>query len=271
MNHIIACTLGLLGAGAFCAHGETSAVSTDGKPVPPEKDQSSATANPAGQASGVIISRIEQEKVEGIKGAAYSVTTMNGTAPGEMKISVTPKMDVSSAELSVIPRQGEVFFTRKATVPSAEKSVSGVSVSSVEVDKAGAVRETGDSVKTTEKPGSEKMEIRVAPRQEGSSVEAAPVPGTGEVVISRAVMEGGGAVPVPRFVTWNSANSGAAIITMMNAEKVEGVEGAVYTITAKGAAPGSMKISVAPGKEENGSHGEEEGEGTRRAANSPVK
>lgn len=249
MNHIIACTLGLLGAGAFCAHGETSAVSTDGKPVPSEKDQSSAAANPAGQASGVIIGRIEQEKVEGIKGAAYSVTTMNGTAPGEMKISVTPKMDV----------------------PSAEKSVSGVSVSSVEVDKAGAVRETGDSVKTTEKPGSEKMEIRVAPRREGASAEVAPVPGTGEVVISRAVMEGGGAVPVPRFVTWNSANSGAAIITMMNAEKVEGVEGAVYTITAKGAAPGSMKISVAPGKEENGSHGEEEGEGTRRAANSPVK
>lgn len=250
MNHIIACTLGVLGAGAFCAHGESPAASADGQTVASEKNKSTVAAAPAVQVPGVKLGSAELEKVKGIEGASCSITTRNGTAPGEMKIGVTPEMEVSSAEYSAIPRQKEILLTRKGAVPVEGQDVSGIRISSVEVDEAGVIKEAVYSVKTTGDPDSGKMEISVAPRQEGASDEVTAIPGKGRIIISQTAMEGGEGAPVMRFIAGDSANSRIAISTM-EAEKAEGVKEAAYSITTtEGAAPGSMEITVTPGKEE---------------------
>lgn len=249
MNHIIACTLGLLGAGAFCSHGESPAVS--GQPVPlgergdaqDEKKSVDAVtvSSAASRASCVKISRSESEKAEGIKGASYSVTTRSGSAPGEMEISVTPKMEVASAEFSAIPRQGKVLLTRKVAVPAGEECVSCVRITD---------KEAAYSIRTTGKAGSGKMKMSVTQRVKGASDEISAVPGKGQVVISQAVMEEGGEAPVMSFMTGGRANPGV-IISTMKTEKAEGVEEAAYSITTvKGVVPGSMEISVDPVKEE---------------------
>lgn len=245
MNHIIACTLGMLGAGAFCSHGESPAASADGQTVAPEKNK------PAVQVSGVKLGRAELEKVKGIEGASYSITTRNGTAPGEMKIGVTPEMEVPSAEYSAIPRQKDILLTRKGAVPVEGQGVSGVKISSVEVDEAGIIKEAVYSVKTTGDTDSGKMEISVTPRQEGAPDEVTAIPGKGQIIISQTAKEGGEEAPVMHFITGNPANSRITISTTKGGEKVEGVKEAVYSITtAEGAAPGSMEITVTPGKEE---------------------
>ena len=241
MNHIIACTLGMLGAGAFCAHGESPAASADGQTVAPEKNK------PAVQVSGVKLGRAELEKVKGIEGASYSITTRNGTAPGEMKIGVTPEMEVSSAEYSAIPRQKEILLTRKGAVPVEGEDMSGVRISSVEVEAAGVIKEAVYSVKTTGDTDSGEMKIGVTPEMEVSSAEYSAIPGKGQIIISQTAKEGGERAPVMRFIAGNPANSRIAISTM----EAEGVKEAAYSITTReDAAPGSMEITVTPGREE---------------------
>lgn len=102
MKNIIACTLGLLGAGAFCAHGE-SPVSADGQAVPPEKGKSSVTLERQGNAqvkksaASSAMNQASCVKIGEIKGAFYSVTTGNGAAPGKKEISVTPVKENASS------------------------------------------------------------------------------------------------------------------------------------------------------------------------------
>lgn len=236
MNHIIACTLGLLGAGALCSHGESAAAPANGRPVAPEKDKYSITpdgrgnaqevkksvasvtvSSAMGHASCVKISTSEPEKAEGMKSGAYSVTTRNGPAPGEMEISVTPKT--------------EALLTRKVAVP----------------DGAGAFKEAAYSIKTQEKDNTGKMEMIVTPRQEGVSDEISAVQGKEQVVV---ITQSRGTAPAMEFMGGDGASSGI-IISTVKGEKAEGVKEAAYSITtAKDAVPGSMKISVVPVKEE---------------------
>lgn len=244
MNHIIACTLGLLGAGALCSHGESAAAPANGRPVAPEKDKYSITpgrqgnaqevkksvasvtvSSAMGHASCVKISTSEPEKAEGMKSGAYSVTTRNGPAPGEMEISVTPKT--------------ETLLTRKVAVSAG--------AGCVPTDKAGAFKEAAYSIKTQEKDNSGKMEMIVTPRQEGVSDEISAVQGKEQVVV---ITQSRGTAPVMEFMGGDGASSGI-IISTVKGEKAEGVKEAAYSITtAKDAVPGSMKISVVPVKEE---------------------
>lgn len=236
MNHIIACTLGLLGAGALCSHGESAAAPANGRPVAPEKDKYSITpgrqgnaqevkksvasvtvSSAMGHASCVKISTSEPEKAEGMKSGAYSVTTRNGPAPGEMEISVTPKT--------------EALLTRKVAVPAG----------------AGAFKEAAYSIKTQEKDNTGKMEMIVTPRQEGVSDEISAVQGKEQVVV---ITQSRGTAPAMEFMGGDGASSGI-IISTVKGGKAEGVKEAAYSITtAKDAVPGSMKISVVPVKEE---------------------
>ena len=148
MNRIIACTaLGLLGAGSFCAQAEPTPVPTDGKPVPEGKARYSVTPGPEGEkqdaktgtvlvtvksvdaeksasavtvtttGNGVVLTKAVNagpEKAMGARNAAYSVTTVKGTAPGEMEIRVTPRAEGASSGISAVPPQKGVFITRKA-------------------------------------------------------------------------------------------------------------------------------------------------------------
>lgn len=243
MNHIIVCTLGLLGAGAFCAHGESPAIPAAGQPVPPEKDNPSITPGRQGNTQDVKKSVSEPEKVEEIKGASYSVTTRNGTAPGEMEISVTPKEETASSEFQAVPRQGKVVLTRKVEAPAGEKCVSCVRIT----DKAGALKEAAYSIRATGEDSSGKMEISVTPRQEGASGEISAVQGKEQVVV---ITQARGTAPAMEFMAGDGASSGI-IISTVKGKKAEGVKEAAYSITtAKDAVPGSMKIRVIPGKEE---------------------
>lgn len=243
MNHIIACTLGLLGAGAFCAHGESPAIPAAGQPVPPEKDNPSITPGRQGNTQDVKKSVSEPEKVEEIKGASYSVTTRNGAAPGEMEISVTPKEETASSEFQAVPRQGKVVLTRKAAAPAGEKCVSCVRIT----DKAGALKVAAYSIRATGEDSSGKMEISVTPRQEEASGEISAVQGKEQVVV---ITQARGTAPVMEFMGGDGASSGI-IISTVKGGKTEGVKEAAYSITtAKDAVPGGMEVSVAPVKGE---------------------
>ena len=241
MNHIIACTLGLLGAGAFCAHGESPAIPAAGQPVPQEKGKSSLTpgqqgnaqevkksvssaavSSAAGHASCVDISAAEPEKAGEIKNASYSVTARGGAVPGEVENSVTPKMGVSSAVFSAIPKEGKVFLTRNVAAPAGEGCVSCVNISASEPEKAGEIKRASYSVTARNGAVPGEMEISVTPKME-----------------------------VAYSVRTTGKGSSGIIISTVKAEKADGVKEAAYSITtAKGAVPGGMEVSVVPVKEE---------------------
>lgn len=254
MNRIIACTaLGLLGAGSFCAQAEPTPVPTDGKPVPEGKARYSVTPGPEGEkqdaktgtvlvtvksvdaeksasavtvtttGNGVVLTKAVNagpEKAMGARNAAYSVTTVKGTAPGEMEIRVTPRAEGASSGISAVPPQEGVFITRKAaSLPggSGKEGIFRIKPSAVE-----PVREAAYSIKT-EGSGSEKLTISVAPGLEKTSSGGAAVPAKGDVVVTRAVVTG----------------------------NVKGVKDAAYSVTvADGTAPGEAEISVTPEQEE---------------------
>ena len=177
MNHIIACTLGLLGAGAFCAHGESPAIPAAGQPVPQEKGKSSLTpgqqgnaqevkksvssatvSSAAGHASCVDISAAEPEKAGEIKGASYSVTARNGAVPGEMEISVTPKMEAAYS------------------IRTTGKGSSGIIISTVKAEKADGVKEAAYSITTAKGAVPGGMEVSVVPVKEEASFGTAAAP-----------------------------------------------------------------------------------------------
>lgn len=177
MNHIIACTLGLLGAGAFCAHGESPAIPAAGQPVPPEKGKSSLTpgqqgnvqevkksvfsaavSSAAGHASCVNISAVEPEKAGEIKNASYSVTARGGAVPGEVENSVTPKMEVAYS------------------VRTTGKGSSGIIISTVKAEKADGVKEAAYSITTAKGAVPGGMEVSVVPVKEEASSGTAAAP-----------------------------------------------------------------------------------------------
>ena len=254
MNRIIACTaLGLLGAGSFCAQAEPTPVPTDGKPVPEGKARYSVTPGLEGEkqdaktgtvlvtvksvdaeksasavtvtttGNGVVLTKAVNagpEKAMGARNAAYSVTTVKGTAPGEMEIRVTPRAEGASSGISAVPPQEGVFITRKAaSLPggSGKEGIFRIKPSAVE-----PVREAAYSIKT-EGSGSEKLTISVAPGLEKTSSGGAAVPAKGDVVVTRAVVTG----------------------------NAKGVKDAAYSVTvADRTAPGEAEISVTPKQEE---------------------
>lgn len=177
MNHIIAYTLGLLGAGAFCAHGESPAIPTAAQPVPPEKGKSSLTpgqqgnvqevkksvfsaavSSAAGHASCVNISAVEPEKAGEIKNASYSVTARGGAVPGEVENSVTPKMEAAYS------------------VRTTGKGSSGIIISTVKAEKADGVKEAAYSITTAKGAVPGGMEVSVVPVKEEASSGTAAAP-----------------------------------------------------------------------------------------------
>ncbi len=235
MNYIIACTLGVLGAGAFCAHAESSAGSSDGQTVPAGKDKPSAPVIPVspgsmdavitdGSGKAPVTPDRQQEEKQDMKDGTVLLTVKSGNG------------EESTASVTVISAEGE------GQVPCVKISVDNP-------DKAGEVKEASYSIGTVKGPDPGKMEITVTPRREDASPGDSAIPQHGEVIITRKVTgpaNGAGTAPAGKKCV--------SCITISTEEPA--TKEAAYSIkTTEGAAPGKAEIIVTSRQEGTSSGG----------------
>lgn len=235
MNYIIACTLGVLGAGAFCAHAESSAGSSDGQTVPAGKDKPSAPVIPVspgsmdavvtdGSGKAPVTPDRQQEEKQDMKDGTVLLTIKSGNG------------EESAASVTVISAEGE------GQVPC-------VKISADNPDKAGEVKEASYSIGTVKGPDPGKMEITVTPRREDASPGDSAILQHGEVIVTRKVTgpaNGAGTAPAGKKCV--------SCITISTEEPA--TKEAAYSIkTTEGAAPGKVEIIVTSRQEGTSSGG----------------
>lgn len=238
MNRIITCTLGLLGAGAFCAYAESPSVSADDRPVPAGKDQPSAivTSVPSG-----------------------SVTVQDGNAPVPPQGGEKQDAKTGTILLTVKSGGGEKTAVPANRAPAGEQGrVSCIEISRVEPDQEGTVNKADYSIKITEKATDGKKKISEVSQQEKTSSKEEDVSKKGEMIITQAAAKNSAVPEVAPIVTIGSIGKEDAAFIEINGDAPEKARGTEETadsiITLKETAPGKMEISITP-KEENASPG----------------
>ncbi|MCC8148681.1 MAG: VWA domain-containing protein [Akkermansia sp.] len=237
MNRIITCTLGLLGAGAFCAYAEFPSVSADGRTVPAGKDQPSdiVTSVPSG-----------------------SVTVQDGNAPAPPQGGEKQDAKTGTILLTVKSGGGEKAAVPANRAPAGEQGRgSCIEISRVGPDQEGTVNKADYSIRISEEATSGKKKISVAPQQEKTSSKE-EVSEKGEMVITQAAAKNSAVPEVTPIVTIGSIGKEDAAFIEINGDAPEKARGAEKTadsiITLKETAPGKMEISIKP-KEEDASPG----------------
>lgn len=237
MNRIITCTLGLLGAGAFCAYAESPSVSADGRTVPAGKDQPSAivTSVPSG-----------------------SVTVQDGNAPAPPQGGEKQDAKTGTILLTVKSGGGEKAAVPANRAPAGEQGRgSCIEISRVGPDQEGTVNKADYSIRISEEATSGKKKISVTPQQEKTSSKE-EVSEKGEMIITQAAAKNSAVPEVTPIVTIGSIGKEDAAFIEINGDAPEKAKGAEETadsiITLKETAPGKMEISITP-KQENASPG----------------
>ncbi|WP_302015307.1 vWA domain-containing protein [uncultured Akkermansia sp.] len=237
MNRIITCTLGLLGAGAFCAYAESPSVSADGRTVPAGKDQPSdiVTSVPSG-----------------------SVTVQDGNAPAPPQGGEKQDAKTGTILLTVKSGGGEKAAVPANGTPAGEQGRgSCIEISRVGTDQEGTVNKADYSIRISEEATSGKKKISVAPQQEKTSSKE-EVSEKGEMIITQAAEKNSVVPEVTPIVTIGSIGKEDAAFIEINGDAPEKARGAEKTadsiITLKETAPGKMEISIKP-KEEDASPG----------------